>query len=270
MTLKLFLICIIRLNDFIWKKQKIKRGKQMKKIFFWGIFLTILFVFKVWCWDSPFSLSKFQSVLQKAKFQAPESSFSPRWSCKYGKFKYFSNRYFYLQDGKYMVFEMCGKKKRSELRFYNEWRVSTSKPCILRAKVMLFPLDAKREFTFLQIHANGKRADKYGKKLNKPLLRVVWKKSFKHKKNHLWAVIRSSVKENAKYLKIDLGKRPEDFFTVKIEVELSHLKVWVEGSLKVDLDVSYWKQCWNYFKAGVYLQDDGCAKVLFEKIEVND
>ncbi|WP_187647470.1 polysaccharide lyase family 7 protein [Nitrosophilus labii] len=236
----------------------------IKKLLFLIFFSSIIFAH-----DAPYALQKFRQVLDNSKLQAPKSPYNPRYSVKYGEFRYFSNRYFYLQDAKFMVFFMCGKKNRSELRFKDEWRVETKYPKIIRAKLYLFPLDQKKEFTFLQIHANSNRTGINGKIINKPLLRLTWWKEQKSKRDHLWAVIRLSGEKNEQlYEKIDLGKRPKDFFTVSIEVQNSRMRIYLNKKLKIDKNVSYWNGYWNYFKAGVYLQGDGCSKVLFENLSV--
>ncbi len=230
------------------------------------IFLIIGAVF-LFAHNSPYSLKIFQPVLDASKLQAPLSKFDPLYSRHYGDFKYYQNRYFYLQDDKYMVFEMCGNHHRSELRLKHDWKVSTSSPETMEAEVKLFPLNEKREFTFLQIHADSTLTDE--PVINKPLLRIVWYKELHNKYSHLWAVIReSSDVFVSKYKKIDLGVMPEGFFNVKITVQKNILKVFLNNRLKVDENVSYWDRYSNYFKAGVYLQDEGCSRVLFKKLVI--
>ncbi len=235
----------------------------MRKIIF------LIFGIYLFGCNTPYSLDKFKEILNISKLQAPVSHYNALYSTKYGEFKDVCNKYFYLQDNKYMTFFMCGKKHRSELRFKDDWKVSTTIPKILEAKVKLFPLNEQREFTFLQIHADSTLKNK--PVINKPLLRIVWYKELHNKKNHIWAIIRTCDNPDIMcYEKIDLGKIPKDFFNVKIEVKNSHLKIWINNKLKVDKDVSYWDKFLNYFKAGVYLQDEGCAKVLFDKLTVKE
>jgi hypothetical protein len=168
-----------------------------------------------------------------------------------------------------MAFEMCGKKKRSELRLQKEWRVETAKKKRLFAKVKIFPLDQEKEFTFLQIHANSNRKGINGKKINKPLLRLTWWKEQKNRHDHLWAVIRTSGDVNEqKYIKIDLGLRPKNFFTTTIEVKKNIMKIFVNSQMKIKINVDYWQGYWNYFKIGVYNQGDGCSKAIFDRLEV--
>jgi len=234
----------------------------MRKIIFFLLLYKTLFG----C-DTPYSQTKFHTILDGSKLQAPLSAYNPLYSVKYGEFKDVCNQYFYLQDRKYMAFAMCGKKRRSELRTHHEWRVESQKKHTLFAKLKIFPLNQVREFTFLQIHADSNRIGKNGRKINKPLLRLTWWHEQKNLYNHLWAVIRltGDVKQQ-KYTKIDLGLRPKDFFTVKIEVQNAKMKIYINGRKKIAMDVSYWSGYWNYFKAGVYNQDEGCAKSLFENL----
>lgn len=226
------------------------------------LFLSVI----LFGYDSPYSLKKFRNTLDISKLQAPSSSYNPLYSVKYGNFAYYSNKYFYLQDRRYMTFFMCGKKNRSELRFKQDWKVDTKNAITLKTSVKLFPLNEKREFTFLQIHADSTLKNS----INKPLLRIVWKKELHGKKNHLWAVVRMDNTIKGKYAKFDLGVMPQDFFMIKIRILHSKISLWIdEKEVLNGLDVSYWDRYYNYFKAGVYLQDEGCAKALFDEIKID-
>ncbi len=232
------------------------------------MFLILFFVVFALAHNTPYSLKKFRLILENSKLQAPLSAYNPLYSRHYGDFKYYFNKYFYLLDGRYMTFYMCGKKHRSELRFKENWKVDTKFSKILDVKVKLFCLGEIKEFTFLQIHADSTLKNQLT--INKPLLRIVWLKKLYGVYNHLWAVIRTtSDKYNQKYQKIDLNQMPEDFFNIKIEVKSSKLNIWVNNLHKIDnFDISYWNKYQNYFKLGVYLQDNGCAKVLFDEIKM--
>jgi len=230
--------------------------------------LIILYSCVVFAFNAPFSSKKFQDILSKAKLQAPTSSYNPMFSRKYGDFKGYYNKYFYMISDN-MIFYMCGNHKRSELRFKNIWKTSTKEEKILFAKVKLVPLTVKKEFTFLQIHADTTLPDMPS--INKPLLRIIWHSYLRGRKNHIWAVIRLSPSEYAnKYLKVDLGRMPAGFFTIKIVVRNNILKVFFNNKEKVKLNVGYWSKYYNYFKAGVYLQDKGCAKAIFNKLIIKD
>ncbi len=232
----------------------------MKKLIFF------FFAIPLFAQNSPYLLTKFHNILNVSKLQAPTSKYNPLYSVKYGKFKYYSNKFFYLQDNKYMVFYMCNKKNRSELRIKQDWKVNTKTPISLSAKVKLFSLNAKREFTFLQIHADSNLKNS----IDKPLLRIVWMKNFHNLKNHIWVIIKKSPNiYGQNYEKIDLGLTPKDFFYIHIIVKTNKLTI-IKNNKKYNFNVSYWKKYYNYFKAGVYLQGNGCAKVLFDQIYIKE
>jgi len=236
----------------------------MKKVIF---FLASL----LFACNTPYSLNKFVSILSVAKLQVPYSKYNPLYSVKYGEFKDVCHQFFNLQDNRYMAFFMCQEDltshRRSELRFKNIFKVSSQKAHILDARLKIFPLNEKKEFTFLQIHPDTH----YKPSINKPLLRIVWMKNYHNIKDHLWAVIRLTKGKSSKYAKIDLGKKPKDFFNIKINIKKSFLSVYINDKEKVsNFNVSYWKEFYNYFKAGVYLQGSGCAKVLFDKLEIKE
>lgn len=234
------------------------------------IILLIFTTISLFSYDAPYDLEKFENTLNNSKLQAPLSRYNPRWSTKYGDFENFANRYFYLKDSKYMVFSVCKKSHRSELRERDEWRVSTKTKKILDATLKLLVKKSKKEFTFLQIHPNpDKPGKRYTTYINKPLLRIAWRRNYRSKKDHIWAIIRTDIDPFSKnYIKIDLGKRNKSFFHIKIEVLENHLKIYLNHTLKVDFDISYWKNISNYFKAGVYMQDNGCAKVIFDRLNM--
>jgi len=238
----------------------------MKKLI---IFITT-FLFAC---NSPYSLNKFKPILNISKLQAPYSKYNPLFATKYGNFKNVCNRYFYLQDNQYMTFFMCqndeNEHRRSELRFKNDWKVSDKNAHILEANLKIFPLNQDREFTFLQIHADSTLKNR--PTINKPLLRITWQYELHNIYNHLWAVIRLGTYRHSKYAKIDLGKRPKNFFNVKIITQNSKLSILINNRKKIsNFNVSYWNEFYNYFKAGVYLQGVGCSKVLINKLKIKE
>jgi len=231
----------------------------MKKII---LFLSVI----LFACNTPYSLNKFKPVLNISKLQAPYSKYNPLFSVKYGKFKDICHQFFNLQDNEYMIFYMCqedvSSHRRSELRVKNEFSVSTKIPKILTAKLKILPLNQSREFTFLQIHTDHA--------INKPLLRVVWMRNYHNIYNHIWAVIKLGNKKNSPYKKIDLGRVPVDFFNIRIIIKQSKLNLFINSKKIINnFDVSYWNKFKNYFKAGVYLQGVGCAKVLFDDLKIN-
>jgi len=213
-----------------------------------------------------FSKKEFQETLKISKLQAPTSSYDPMWGTHYGEFNGVANRYFYLNDN-LVHFAMCGYKRRSELRFKETWNVSTKTPKTMEAKLEVYPLDDQiSEFTFLQIHTDSHQEGG----INSPLLRIVWKKVYNYESDHLWAIVKlDTIEDGDNYEEIDLGKRPDKLFTVKISVKDNKLYLWINQQQKIDnMDVSYWNEYLNYFKAGVYLQSEGCAKSSFDTLRV--
>ena len=154
------------------------------------LFLTIIFG-ALLASDAPNSLGKFKQILKVSKLQAPTSHHDKKYGAKYGKFKNFSNKYFYLKNDSYMIFDMCQNKKekrRSELRARDDWSIDTHIPKTLRAKLKIIPYSEQTEFTFLQIHSDGTL--KNTPIVNLPLLRIAWRKNYKGIKNHIWAILR--------------------------------------------------------------------------------
>ena len=60
----------------------------MKRLVFF-IFASLLFAH-----DAPYSIEKFQNILNASKLQTPKSSFDALYSVKYGNFADYSNKYF--------------------------------------------------------------------------------------------------------------------------------------------------------------------------------
>jgi len=207
----------------------------------------------------PYDDPKFHPVLDDSKLQAPDS----RTACAQGEFDGFADWYFYLYQGSsnYMTFRMNGDHKRSELRQIIEWKTSTTswKKMIGEVKLFYPSTESLNQYTFMQIH------DSDG--INKPLIRLVWYRSRSGKDDHLWAILRISTNPNDSPQYFDLGQRPDGFFKAEIKVKNNILKVKINSVTKVNEDVSYWSAFSNYFKAGVYLQDDGTAKVQFRTLK---
>lgn len=226
----------------------------------WNSFSKYLYL------KSPYSKREFQEVLKVSKLQCPTSKYDSLWGTHYGEFKGVSHRYFYLDENNLVDFAMCGDKNRSELRFQNDWNVSSENPKTIEAELKVKPLDKKIEqFTFLQIHSDGTKEGA----INSPLLRIVWKRNYKKESNHLWAVLKLDANES-NYKEFDLSKLSDKLFTIKVSVVNNRLNLWFNGIKKLDsIDVSYWDKIPSYFKAGVYLQSDGCAKSSFDDINVS-
>lgn len=228
------------------------------KIFFLSLISINLFAL-----ESPYL--NFKNILDKVKLQAPTSKYNKKYSIKKGEFKNKYNKFFYLKNN-LMTFNICGFHNRSELREINEWSTNTKKTKSLSGEVYLDITNPIKEFTFLQIHSNLNPNNKNGKEINKPLLRIAYISKRKNIHNHIWAIIRKSVKQN-KYKYIDLGEYKNNFLYFKISVNNNNLNLNLNKKIYKE-DISYWEDQSNYFKAGVYLQDNSCSKVKFKKLKL--
>lgn len=228
-------------------------------------FLLVIASPSVFASDAPYSLSKYHSILDASKLQAPDSSTAIRQ----GHFPGISEWYFHLDaSGKYMTFEMDGSKNRSELRQMDEWYTSAStwQKIIGEVKVFYPETPSLNQFTFMQIHDSGTEDDHVTEIYNKPLIRLAWIRDRGGADDHLWAIIRlSSSIDSFEY--INLGSRPDSFFKCEIKVKNNKMRVRINNETKLELDVSYWEQLRSYFKSGVYLQSEGTAKVQFRKLK---
>ena len=158
--------------------------------------------------------------------------------------KQFFNENFYLSNNRYLTFYMCGKYKRSELRFLDEFTLDSNKN--LKAYVRLKDINSSK-YTCLQI---------FNKTKDKPLVRIAYyKKIINGIPNKIWAVI------NEKYFLLTSLKK----FNITLKIKNYNLKIFINNTLKVDYNFS--ENSINYFKLGIYLQDNGCSKSYFKDIE---
>lgn len=206
----------------------------------------------------PYDLPKFQQVLDDSKLQAPTST----TACPQGQFAGYDDTFFRLDaSDTYMTFTMSGDSHRSELRQMIEWKTSTSNLQTMEGEVKVFypTTSSLNELTFMQIHDSGTSP-------NKPLLRLAWIRSRSSKSDHLWAIIRKSTSSSSSYEYVDLGARPSGFFHAKVQVMSNYMRLTLNDNIIFTKSVSYWSALNNYFKAGVYLQDNGTGKVQFKTL----
>jgi len=117
--------------------------------------------------------------------------------------------------------------------------------------------------TVMQIHDDANS----GSGPNKPLLRI-YKHNAKDPVNHIWAAIKTD-EVGVSTMHVDLGEDPGGFFNCDIRLVDGNMIIDFEGEEKVNMDVSYWT--WpSYWKAGVYLQDDGVATAHFDDLFEED
>ena len=218
----------------------------------------------------PYSLKKFQNVLDQCKLTYPNSHkvIVTSW-----QFKDFKTNYFYGDKStKDLIFILNKKiwtnwKIRLELKQQQHWEnswwwVHNNMIHSLFVKVKLQKLIKADEYTFIQIHSE----------IN-PLLRLVVKKNKEWKDNHIWGIIRinsnSTWKRSIWY---DLWPVTNNYQTFKVMVGNNFLKIYKDGVLVVEKNISYWKEYKDYFKVGIYDSKDSFPpfniKLRFNQIEM--
>ncbi|NPA11757.1 MAG: polysaccharide lyase family 7 protein [Epsilonproteobacteria bacterium] len=173
-------------------------------------------------------------------FQAPTSHHVKEFNQNY------SSRYYKKEGNKY-TFYVCGKKHRSEFRFKKLFVFPSFTS--MRAKVKLIPLGAEK-FTFMQIHTY--------KGINKPLLRLALYKG----------KIKAFIRTDSGVKKVVFKDYDGGWMDVEVKIKGNDLIIRVDDKT-FKTDVSYWKYK-DYFKLGVYLQSNGCARAVFKNIEVKE
>lgn len=150
---------------------------------------------------------------------------------------------------------MCGKHKRSELRFLDEFKFGKNIKRQIEANFKIRKVN--KAFTFLQIHTN--------KGINKPILRVaIYNKKIKLFIFNGKKYIKHTV---YKYKKLKEIKGQEIY--VKINVKNNILHVFLENKNFKDYfkTVIYDNKDNVYFKIGNYLQKNGCSKIFVYNIK---
>jgi len=211
----------------------------------------------------PYDFPKFRHALDQCKLTYPDSQTTV---IDKGHFSWYKSDFFYaLKDGvMYFVLRKLSdqvSKVRDELRQQQNqkdlgWPKDTSTVHYLKTTVKLQSLNPSiPEYTFLQVHE---------KQHNKPLLRLVVKYLKNGFQNHIWAVIRNTVDNNVPISTwVDLWPLMENTFDhYEIYVGNNRLKIYRNGFLLVNRDISYWPGKLNYFKAGIY--DSWNSKGPFE------
>jgi len=102
---------------------------------------------------------------------------------------------------------------------------------------------------------------------NKPLLRI-YKHFGRTPTNHIWAAVKTDAGGVAT-THYDLGEDPGGYFNCDIRLVNGNMIIDFQGEEKVNVDVSFWTYP-SYWKAGVYLQDDGLATAHFDDLFEGD
>ncbi|MEQ8546500.1 MAG: polysaccharide lyase family 7 protein [Cyclobacteriaceae bacterium] len=210
-------------------------------------------------YDAPSDIPRFQPFMAECKLQAPTSStLRDRDALNDG---YSHPEYFYVVDGDKVRFNQTGDSRRTELRNETNWDLTQNNRS-LHARLDIVEQTCD-QVTVLQIHDDANA----GSGPNKPLLRI-YKHQAKSPANHIWAVIKTDDGGVAND-HFDLGEDPGGYFNCDIRLVDGNIIVDFNGEEKVNMDVSFWTFP-SYWKAGVYLQDDGVATAHFDELFEED
>lgn len=229
--------------------------------------------------------TKYQSVLNGSKLQAPDSS---TVAIAQGDFEGTYNEYFYIPSSgnKWLTFQIGpDEKMRSELRQMENWYTSDTSYNKMIGEVLLLEKGTADEVTLMQIHDDANAAVDEGEdKINKPLVRIAWleeqKETGASSKTYdsYFAIVKtgtcaSSCSDYVKYKLADYSATEAVKFEIK--VANNQLTIKVNGVAHEEFnnfDVSYWDGLPSYFKAGAYIQSDTSpdVEVQFSSLKYYD
>ncbi len=204
---------------------------------------------------APSEIPRFQPFLAECKLQAPTSSTLA--SIDRLNSRYTHPEYFYVVDGDNIRFNQTGDSRRTELRNETNWDLTEANRS-LHGRIDIVEQTCD-QVTVMQIHDDANA----GPGPNKPLLRI-YKHNAKDPVNHLWAAIKTD-DGGSNTTHVDLGEDPGGYFNCDIRLVDGNMIIDYEGEEKVNMDVSFWTFP-SYWKAGVYLQDDGEATAHFDQL----
>ena len=208
---------------------------------------------------APSDIPRFKPFIAECKLQAPTSSTAANITTLNNG--YIHPEYFYVVEGDKILFNQSGDSRRTELRYENNWDLTEANRSLHgRLDIVDQTCD---QVTVMQIHDDANA----GSGPNKPLLRI-YKHNAKTPSNHLWAAIKTD-DGGSNTTHVDLGEDPGGYFNCDIRLVDGRMIIDFEGEEKVDVDVSFWTYP-SYWKAGVYLQDDGEATVHFDELFQED
>ncbi|MEQ8905684.1 polysaccharide lyase family 7 protein [Ekhidna sp.] len=209
-------------------------------------------------YDAPYDIPRFQAFIGGSKLQAPTSSTAATPS---DLINGYSSDNFYVVNGDKVAFNQTGTSMRTELRHETNWSISDGDRSLHgRLKIEEQTCD---QVTVVQIHDDANA----GAGPNKPLLRI-YKHLTKTPVNHLWAAIKTDVTgDNTTH--VDLGEAPTGYFGFDVRLVGGNMIIDIDGDEKANMDVSYWTFP-SYWKAGVYLQDEGEATAYFDELYESD
>ncbi len=205
-------------------------------------------------YNVPYDIPRFQSFISGCKLQAPTSATIATSS---DLMNGYTSEWFYVIEEDKIAMRQSGESMRTEFRHQTNWNLLEGDRSFHgRLKVEKQTCD---QVTVVQIHDDANA----GNGPNKPLLRI-YKHLAKSPANHLWAAIKTDV-SGTNTTHIDLGLAPTEYFDWDVILEGGNLIINIDGIEKVNENVSFWSFP-SYWKAGVYLQDNGEAIVYFDEL----
>lgn len=226
---------------------------------------------------SPYTLSKFQPVIDQSRLQIRRPGQADQ-DIRLNTHHDYASMYFYLDSNQYMTFHAEGTVTpndndiRSEFRQDSLWSTADS-----AGKKMIGWLKLEEatagfdEYTWMQIHDKNSTGNPSP---NKPLVRLIWLRAQEGQDKHrIGAVVKQDATGDGTLdTEIDLGEMPDGFFKAELKVQNNLLKIKINDIDMTDggIDVSFWEQYDNYFKAGSYFNDSGAATVKFDSLKYYD
>ncbi|NJB87107.1 uncharacterized protein YjdB [Lewinella marina] len=208
---------------------------------------------------APSDIPRFKPILAESKLQGPTSSTLA--SVDRLNSGYTHPEYFHVVDGDKILFSQSGDSRRTELRHLTNWDLTQANRSLHgRLDIVEQTCD---QVTVMQIHDDANAGDGP----NKPLLRI-YKHNGRTPTNHIWAAIKTDDGGSAT-THVDLGEDPGGVFNCDIRLVDGNMIIDFQGEEKVNMDVSFWTYP-SYWKAGVYLQDDGVATAHFDHLFEGD
>ena len=216
----------------------------------------------------PYDYTQFQPVLDQSKLQIRYDDV-----VNYGDFadKKFPQFYVDKDENLHFVIDKAADsaKVRSELREGpNGWSTADTEGHFWVATLKcLKPKAGITSYTWMQVHGTS---DTY----NYPLLRLFWIRDRDGIYDHIWAIIIVSNPDTPKiYEYRDLGARPTYFFNAEVHIKNNIMDILIDHKLKTTINVTYWEDVQNYFKAGVYIDrysDGGAVSAIFKELHFYD
>ena len=226
---------------------------------------------------APYAYDKFKSVLDQSRLQIykdkGDTADSNNTTVEPGEFtdKKFPQFYADAEENLHFTITKMANtyKVRSELKEQPAtWSTADTEGHYWVATLKcLKPKVGINSYTWMQIHGTPDG-------FNYPLLRLFWERNRQNIYDHLWAVIIVSDPETPKiYSYIDLGARPSGYFTAEVHIKNNIMDIILNRSLKRSINVTYWQDEQNYFKAGVYINrygDGGTVSAIFKELHFYD